>query len=93
MSAAMEEQREGVEDAGEESAEHDAAPLPTQMQLLSTWEVRKVPHNCVTRSEAYRGSGSGPPYSIRRYHVPGCVPCADLTVAVCLPSPPPDCAR
>ena len=92
MSAAMEEQREGVEDAGEESAEHDAAPLPTQMQLLSTWEVRKVPHNCVTRSEAHRGSGSGPPYTIdtiRRYQVV----CRVLTSQLRSASPPPPPSR
>ena len=50
----MEEIREGVEETkGEEEVGEASAALPTQMQLLSTWEVRRVPHNCVTRSITY----------------------------------------
>ena len=46
----MEETRvEGGEEGGEEEVEGAVARLPPQMQLLSTWEVRRVPHNCVTR--------------------------------------------
>lgn len=37
------------QDTGEEEVGEDATPLPTQMQLLSTWEVKRMPHNCVTR--------------------------------------------
>lgn len=37
------------QETGEEEVGEDAAPLPTQMQLLSTWEVKRMPHNCVTR--------------------------------------------
>lgn len=33
----------------EESPEGAGVALPMQMQLLSTWEVRKVPANCVSR--------------------------------------------
>lgn len=49
----MEEIREvAEEELVEERVDEGApAPLPTQMQLLSTWEVRKVPHHCVTRQE------------------------------------------
>ena len=46
----MEEIHEGEEEAGEEEVGDASAALPTQMKLLSTWEVRRVPHNCVTRS-------------------------------------------
>ena len=45
----MEETREGGEEGVEEEVGSAAASLPPQMQLLSTWEVRRVPHNCVTR--------------------------------------------
>ena len=42
---------EGVEEVAEEANEGCTVAVPTQMQLLSTWEVRRVPHNCVTRCE------------------------------------------
>ena len=46
-----EDQRDGTDEVVE-AVEGFTVAVPTQMQLLSTWEVRKVPHNCVTR---YRG--------------------------------------
>lgn len=33
----------------EEREEREGEALPVQMQLFSTWEVRKVPANCVSR--------------------------------------------
>ena len=44
-----EDQRDGADEVVEEAVEGFTVAVPTQMQLLSTWEVRKVPHNCVTR--------------------------------------------
>lgn len=43
----MEERVESGEDV--EDVGHRVAPIPPPMQLLSTWEVKRVPHNCVTR--------------------------------------------
>jgi hypothetical protein len=45
----MEDTRVEGEEGVEEEVGSAAASLPPQMQLLSTWEARRVPHNCVTR--------------------------------------------
>ena len=56
----MAEEAATLEEPREEDVEGASAPLPTQMQLLSTWEVRRVPHNCVTRWEVVSIEPCGP---------------------------------
>ena len=60
---------EGVDEVAEDPNEGCTVAVPTQMQLLSTWEVRRVPHNCVTRYGRRRAVAWGALYEICLFQV------------------------
>lgn len=49
MSKAMADDTDGNPPHEDEKAREGSASLTTKMHLFSTWEVRNVPPNCVSR--------------------------------------------